>query len=161
MRRISMIAAAVAAAALAVLLVPGSAQAQTATGSFTVTATVAKACTVSAAPIVIASYDPNAATATAGTTSVNVACTKGTTYTTFLTSLKSWTLTDTATSAGNALTYAITQGASATAWNGTTGWAGSAPGKAAVAYIATAKIGPGQDVPAGVYTDTVTMNVNY
>jgi spore coat protein U-like protein len=96
MRRTSMIAA-VAAAALAVLLVPGSAQAQTATNSFTVTATVGKACTVSAAPIVIASYDPNSTSPTVGTTNVNVACTKGTTYTTFLSSAKGWTLTDTAT----------------------------------------------------------------
>jgi spore coat protein U-like protein len=126
-----------------------------------VTATVAKVCTVGALPINIGSYDPNNATATAGTTNVNVTCTKGTTYTTFLTSLKSWTLTDTATSAGNALTYAITQGASATAWNSTSGWAGSASSKAAVAFLATAKIAPGQDVPAGTYTDTVTMNVNY
>jgi spore coat protein U-like protein len=161
MHRISKIAAAATVAALAFLLAPRSAQAQTATGSFTVTATVGKACTVAAAPIVIASYDPNASVATVGTTNVNVACTKGTTYTTFLTSAKNWTLTDTATSAGNALTYAISQGASATAWTGTSGWAGSAPSKAPVSYVATAKIAAGQDVPAGTYTDTVTMNVNY
>jgi spore coat protein U-like protein len=158
MRRTSMIAA--AAAALAVLLVPGAGQAQTATNSFTVTATVAKACTVAAQPIAIASYDPNSSTPTTGTTNVNVTCTRGTSYTTFLKSANSWKLVDTVTPA-NTLTYAITQAATGTAWNTNTGWAGSAPSRAAVSYQATATIGTAQDVPAGIYTDTVTMNVNY
>ncbi len=161
MRRTSMIAAAVAAAALAVLLVPGSAQAQTASNNFTVTATVGKVCTVNAAPIVIASYDPNNGTPTVGTTNVNVACTKNTTYTTFLTSAKGWTLTDTTTTAGNSLNYAISRGTPAVPWNETNGWGGSAPGRAAVPYLATATIGALQDVPPGIYTDTVTVNVNY
>jgi spore coat protein U-like protein len=159
MRRTSMIAT-LAAAALAVLLAPGSAEAQTASTNFTVTATVGKACTVAAAPIVIGSYDPNNTSPTVGTTNVNVACTLGTTYTTFLSSANSWRLLNTATPA-NTLTYAITQGATATAWNLSSGWAGSAPGRAPVPYVATAAIVPLQDVPAGAYTDTVTVNVNY
>jgi spore coat protein U-like protein len=160
MNRFSKIAVLAAAAGLAVLLVPGSTQAANAIGTFTVTATVAKVCTVAAAPIVIASYDPNSATPTAGTTNVNVTCTRGTAYTTFLTSANAWKLVDTVTPA-NVLTYAITQAATGTTWNATTGWAGSAPTKAAVSYQATATIGASQDVPAGTYTDTVTMNVNY
>lgn len=157
MLRSSMIAA---LAALAVLLVPGSAEAQTATNNFTVTATVGKACTVSAAPIVIASYDPNNGVPTVGSTNVNVACTRGTTYTTFLASANTWRLLDTSTPA-NVLTYAITQGNSATVWSATSGWAGSAPGRAPVPYVATATVGALQDVPPGNYTDTVTVNVNY
>jgi len=160
MHRFSKFAAAAAIAALAILVAPRSAEAQTATNSFTVTATVGKACTVSAAPIVIASYDPNNAVPTVGTTNVNVACTKGTTYTTFLSSANTWRLLDTSTPA-NVLTYAITQGSSATAWNATSGWAGSAPGRAPVPYVATATLAAGQDVPPGNYTDKVTVNVNY
>jgi spore coat protein U-like protein len=159
MRRTSMIAAAFAAAALAVLLVPGSAEAQ-ATSSFTVTATVGKACTVSAAPISIASYDPNNTVPTVGTTNVNVACTKGTSYTTFLSSANAWRLVNTVTPA-NFLTYGITQGATATAWTATSGWAGVAADRLPAPYLATASVGALQDVPAGSYLDTVTINVTY
>jgi spore coat protein U-like protein len=157
MLRTSMIAA---FAALAVLLVPGSAQAANVGATFTVTATVGKACSVSALPIVIAGYDPNSGTPTVGTTNVNVACTKGTTYTTFLTSANSWKLLDAATPA-NVLTYAITQAGTGTPWADAAGWGGLATTKAPIPYLATATIGVGQDVPAGSYTDTVTVNVNY
>ena len=157
MRRTSMIAA-VAAAALAFLLAPASAEAQST--SFTVTATVGTACTVTAAPISIASYDPNLGVPTVGTTNVNVACTRGTAYTTFLSSANSWRLLNTVTPA-NFLTYGITQGGTGTAWTATSGWAGVAADRLPFAYLATASVGALQDVPAGSYLDTVTVNVIY
>lgn len=158
MRRTSMIAAAVAAAALAFLLAPTAAEAQ-ATTNFTVTATVGTACTVAAAPITVA-YDPNNTVPTIGTTNVNVACTRGTSYTTFLSSTNGWRLVNAVTPA-NFLTYGITQGATATPWTATSGWAGVATDRLPYAYVATAAVGALQDVPAGSYLDTVTVNVNY
>jgi spore coat protein U-like protein len=94
---------------------------------------------------------------------VSVTCTKGTPYTTTLSSTTGFKLTG----PGNVtLAYQIFQGSGTggTVWaNATTSnpYAGSAPSKAPVPYLATASIAAGQDVAAGVYVDTVTVTVNY
>ncbi|MEI6226075.1 MAG: spore coat protein U domain-containing protein, partial [Deltaproteobacteria bacterium] len=67
---------------------------------------------------------------------------------------------------GATLAYQIFQGSGTggTVWaNATTSnpYAGSAPSRAAVAYLATASIAAAQDVAAGIYADTVTVTVNY
>ena len=151
----------IALAALAVVVAaPRAAQAADATNTFTVTAAVAKTCSVSAAAVVLPGYDPNSTAATVGTTNVNVTCTRGTSYTTTLKSTNNWNLVDTVTPA-NKLSYKITQGATTTAWDANTGWAGVAGSRAAQTYVATVTVPPTQDVPAGTYVDTVTVNVNY
>ena len=150
--------------AAALLAVPAFAFAATpVTSTFQVRAEVKSACTVSAADIVVASYDPNAAAPTNQTGAVNVTCTKGTTYTTVLSAPSGFKM---AGPGGATLAYQIFQGSgtAGTVWaNATTSnpYAGSAPSKAAVAYLATASIDAGQDVPAGFYADTVTVTVNY
>jgi spore coat protein U-like protein len=148
----------------ALLAVPALVSAATPVSStFQVRAEVKSACTVSAADIVVASYDPNAAAPTNQTGTVNVTCTKGTTYSTVLSAPSGFKMTG---PGGATLAYQIFQGsgASGTVWaNATTSnpYAGSAPSKAPVPYLATASIDPGQDVPAGFYADTVTVTVNY
>lgn len=150
--------------AAALLAVPAFASAATAvTNTFKVSAEVKSACTVSATDIVIASYDPNAVAPTTQTGTVSVTCTKGTAYTTSLSSTSGFNLTG---PGSVTLAYQIFQGSGTggTVWaNATTSnpLAGSAPSKAPVAYLATASIAAGQDVPAGNYVDTVTVTVNY
>jgi spore coat protein U-like protein len=148
--------------AAALLAVPALVSAATpVTNTFKVSAEVKPACTVSATDIVIPSYDPNAVAPTNQT--VSVTCTKNTTYSTTLSSTSGFKLTG----PGNVtLAYQIFQGAgtTGTVWaNATTSnpYAGSAPSKAPVAYLATASIDAGQDVPAGLYVDTVTVTVLY
>ena len=63
-----------------VLAVTGTAHALTATSSFTVTATVLKACTVSATNIAFGNYTPGGGALT-GNSTISVKCTKTTPYT--------------------------------------------------------------------------------
>jgi len=150
--------------AAALLAVPAFAFAATpVTNTFKVSAEVKSVCTVSATDIVIPSYDPNAAAPTTQTGTVNVTCTRGTPYTTTLSSTTGFKLTG---PGGATLAYQIFQGSGTggTVWaNATTSnpYAGSAPSRAAVAYLATASIAAAQDVAAGIYADTVTVTVNY
>jgi len=146
--------------AAALLAAPLLATATDVQNSFQVSAKVLPACTVNATNVVIASYDPGAAAATTDTGTISIACTKKTPYTTTLLSQNNWTLKGTA---GNTdvLNYQIFQGTTSTPWNGTSGWAASAPSKNAVAYKATVSIAATQDVAIDTYSDTVTVNVNY
>src|ERR1700760_1404300 len=57
------------------------AYAGSATASFAVTATVVNSCIVSASSLAFPSYVPTAASATTGSTSLNVTCTLGAPYT--------------------------------------------------------------------------------
>jgi spore coat protein U-like protein len=73
-----------ALAALSTALLAGTAApslAGTATTSFSVTATVANSCIVSASSLAFPTYLPTSATATAGSTALNVTCTLGAPYT--------------------------------------------------------------------------------
>ncbi|HVC30624.1 MAG TPA: spore coat U domain-containing protein [Steroidobacteraceae bacterium] len=69
-----------AAAAAAITASAGGAHAATATSTFQVSATVLKACTVSAAPLAFGNYTPGAGPVSASTT-ISVDCTSGTGYT--------------------------------------------------------------------------------
>lgn len=149
--RFSVVAALLAAPLLAVAASP-------ATGSFKVSAEVKSACTVTTADILVASYDPNAATNTTGTGTVSVACTKNTAYKTFLKSVNSWKLNG---PAGESIPYAIFQGSTTVPWDATSFWGATSAGKAPVTYTATASLAAGQDVSVGTYTDTVNVEVTY
>src|SRR5258706_102243 len=63
-----------------VLAISGTAHALTATSTFTVTATVLKACTVSATNIAFGNYTPGGGALT-GNSTISVKCTKTTPYT--------------------------------------------------------------------------------
>ena len=157
----------------ALLGAAGSASAANpATTSFTVTATVLKNCTVSAAPMAF-NYTPGAGNV-APTTTITVNCTKGTAFNTALTpglttgsNIAQRLLND---GAGNTLQYNLyTSSALTTPWGitpGTDTVAGTGGGMgvpAAVTQTVYFKVvdSANQGVPPGTYSDTITVNVNY
>lgn len=149
--------------AAALVAVPVLASAADVQSSFIVTARVQPACTVSATDVTVASYDPNAAAPTTATGTVSVTCTKGTKFNTTLSSAKKFLLTGPGT---DTLAYQIFQGSgtTGTVWaNASTSnpYAGESKNKNAIPFTATVSIDAGQDVLAGTYSDTVTVNVNY
>lgn len=149
--------AAVALAA-AVLAAPHAAQAASAAATFTVSARVAGACTITAQNIGIAAYNPNDPTAATATGNVSLTCTKGTGYSVALTTTSGWTMSD---GAGHTLAYEIRQDTSTTPWNGTSVVSGSAASKAPFNLLATLFVAAGQDITVGNYSDTVTATVNF
>ncbi len=156
-------------AAVAVL-VAGAAHAQSTqspqTATFTVSASVAKVCAISAANIALGAYDPITANATnAATGSVTVQCTKNTPY-----DVK---LDDGANASGGArrmkhasqseyLSYELySDSGHQTAWNSTTFVSGKVSSRTAVTIPVYAFIPAAQDVPEGSYTDTVTATIEF
>lgn len=149
-------------------LLPGLAQAATATTTFPVSTTVLTACTVTAQPLVFSSYNPTSASNTDGTTTVAVLCTSGTPYSVALdkgTSGSSVTARRMVLTAGSdLLPYQLfSDSGRSSNWGSTVGTdavAGSATGVAQTLTI-YGRIPAGASVAAGVYTDTVTVSVNY
>lgn len=145
----------------------GAAQAATATTTFPVTATVIKACVVSATQLAFGNYDPTAAAPTDATSTLSVLCTVGTSYTVGLTqgTASGATVTTRKMSNGtNLLNYALYQETGRTTnWGNTAG----TDTVAATAPVGTntitvyGRIAAGQNVPIGSYSDTITVNVVY
>ncbi|MGH8306663.1 MAG: Csu type fimbrial protein [Gammaproteobacteria bacterium] len=148
-----------------------SAQAGTTT-TFAVTATVVNSCVInSASAMAFGNYDVNSGTAVTGTSSINVNCTKGDGYTIAL----SYGGTGTAANrimvnAGNNLNYNLyTDSGYTTVWNSTCGGGnncdsgtGAGPGVGnAQSYTVYGQIATGQNVPAGSYSDSITVTVNF
>jgi spore coat protein U-like protein len=158
----------------ALLGAAGSASAANpATTTFTVTATVNKNCTVSAAPLTF-NYTAGGGNVTNNTT-VTVNCTKGTTFNTELTAggttgstIAQRLLSD---GAGDTLQYNLyTTAALATPWGTTIGTNtvnGTGGGMAVAAAVTQTVFGQvpdsaaNQAIPPGTYTDTITVNVAY
>jgi spore coat protein U-like protein len=142
------------------------AQAATATTTFPVSATVIKACIVSATPLAFGNYDPTAASPTDATSTLSVLCTVGTTYTVGLTqgTASGATVTTRKMANGaNLLNYALYQDSGRT-----TNWGNSGSETAAAtapvganALTVYGRITAGQNVPIGAYSDTITVNVVY
>jgi spore coat protein U-like protein len=154
--------------ALPVLLVPSPVRAATATTTFPVTATVLKACVVSANPLSFGSYDPTATTPLDATTTLSVLCTVGSSFTVGLnagTGTGSTVAARKMTNGANTLGYALYQEAArANNWGNTPGT--DTPPATTAPVLATSltvygRIPAGQNVAAGGYTDTVTVTVNY
>ncbi len=156
------LSAAVSALALGVALAPQRAVAAppSASASFTVTANVAKVCTVAAAAVSV-TYDPFSGAALTFSNPVNVTCTRDTTFSTSLSSTNGWVLKGTATPT-NTIAYAVTQTNAAGADWKTTPFAGTAATKnQPVSQVAFFTIAAGLDAPADSYVDTITATVNY
>ena len=157
------------------LLSATTAQAQTATSSFTVNATVAANCTISTVGISFGAYDPVVANATTdldSNGSVTVACTAGAATTIGMDQGGTPTATSTAAaperqmdSGTDQLRYDLYQDASRTVVWGDVGT------PAALAYNSTTfaaqvftiygQVPAGQDVNTGTYTDTVTATISF
>lgn len=145
-------------------------EAQTATASLTVTASVTKNCTITAAPVNFGAYDPIAANATAPLDSfgiISVTCTKGATANVGLN----------AGSNSQGLTRRMTQGTAqyltyelykdstfATVWGNTTDTdldVTAAPNRNPRNFNVYGRILAAQDATVGNYTDTVVATVNF
>lgn len=140
----------------------GSAQTQ-----FNVTATVLDSCTVSAGDLAFGSYTAGSATPLTATSTIQVTCTNGLAYNVSLDggstahSVTARAMTD----GSNNLAYALyTSNAHSTIWGDGTAPTARMPGTGnggAQPLTVYGRIGAGQFVPAGSYSDTVTVSVDY
>lgn len=160
------------AAALPLALAAIPAHAGTTTGTFAVTATVVNSCVInSATALAFPNYDVNAVPATTGSSTINVNCTKGDTYTIALSYGGTGTAANRIMVSGvNNLNYNLyTDSGYTKVWNNSCtvgnncdGGTGAGPGVGnAQSYTVYGQIPAGQNVPAGSYTDTITLTVNF
>lgn len=156
------------AAALLLSTVPMVGHAATATDTMAVSATVQSACIVAASALSFGSYNPTAGTNADATTTLSVTCTSGTSYTVGLSAGNGSGATVSSrklTNGGNTLNYALYQdSARTTNWGNTPGTdtpASAVAGSSATTLTVYGRIASGQNVPAGSYTDSVTVTVNY
>lgn len=146
----------------------GSAQASTTQSTMSVSTTVQSSCLVSATPLAFGTYDPVSTTPANATSSITVTCTSGTSFVVGLNAGSAPGATVTArqmSNAANRLDYGLFRNAGRT-----DNW-GNTPGVDALAPItATAtpsvvpvygQIAAQQNIPAGAYSDTVTVTVTY
>jgi spore coat protein U-like protein len=137
---------------------------------FTVSVTILAECNVSTSPLTFGNYDPvvtNAASNLDNTTLVNVYCTKGTPVTVTLDNgtWASGTTRRLKSAAGNFLTYEMYKDAArGVIWNGTNTNTGTSTSKLTPinnGFTVYGRVPSAQDIPAGSYSDTVTVTVNY
>lgn len=152
--------------ASAVILVPTAASAATATTTFLVSATVLNTCIVAASPLAFGNYDPTSGTATDSTNTISVTCTASVPYTV---ALNQGTHGSSVTArlmqlSSDTLPYALYSNAGRTTnWGESVGVdtvAGTGSGILQT-HTVYGRIPAGASVPAGAYTDTVTVTVNY
>jgi spore coat protein U domain-containing protein, fimbrial subunit CupE1/2/3/6 len=137
---------------------------------FTITATISAECNVSTSALNFGNYDPVSANATTpldATTAVNVYCTAQTPVTVALNN-GLWVTGSTRrlkSAAGNFLTYDMYKDAArTTVWNATNLNSGTSTSKLTPinnGFTVYGRLMAGQDIPAGSYSDTVTVTVNY
>ncbi len=162
-RIVPLLAAAVALAASSV------AGAGTATGTFTVQATIASACLVSATLLDFGTYSPSSGTPLSGASTISVNCTIGTTYTTALNigSGGGTFTTRTLLSDSNTLDVNLYKDASFTqVWGDGTTPSVTVGGTGSGLLVANnttvyGQIPISQDKPTGVYTSLITVTVTY
>ncbi len=143
------------AAALTLFGLAGAASAQTTTTTFQVTANVAASCSVSATPLAFGQYDPFAAAALGGTSTVNITCTNLHPYTF---SVPTPTARSMAGPGGATLNYGLYNQVAYTTGFG----AGGTGNGSAQPYTVFGRIPAGQIAAVvGNYTDTVTVTVAY
>lgn len=147
----------------------GGAHAGQATTSFTASAVIAPLCTVTATNLAFGNYSPTSATALTGTSTINVFCTSGTTYTILLnvgSGGGTFTTRDMA-NGSNLMGYNLyTSAAHTTVWGDGTLSTGTVAGSGAGLLTASpntvyGNIPISQDLPAGTYQSVITVTVNY
>jgi spore coat protein U-like protein len=141
--------------------------ATTATTNFAVTATVLSACTISALPMAFPNYAPSQTTAATAQTTLTVLCTNGTPYNIGLdagTGAAATIATRKMTSGTNTLNYSLYQNNTySTVWGNTIGsntetGTGNGLFQTVNVYGQAAAL---QTVPAGIYTDSITVTLTY
>ena len=136
--------------------------------SFTVSATVLDACSVTASDLAFGNYLPTNGSAVTATSTVEVTCTSGSDYTialdggTTTTDVSARAMTD---GASHNLEYGLyTTGGYTTLWGdgtGSTATQGGTGNNLAQEYTVYGQLPAGQFVPAGSYTDMVGVTVNF
>ena len=135
----------------------GSAQAQTATTTFQVTANVQSACAVAATDLAFGNYSASLGTPVDSTSSITVTCSNGLAYDVSV-GANANARTMTRTLGGGSLNYGLfNEAARSTAFDVATA-TGSGVGQA---YTVYGRIPQNQFVPTGNYADTVNVTVTY
>ena len=155
--------------AIAALLVSADAGAGTATGTFTVQATISSACLVSATTLNFGAYNPASASAATGTSTISVNCTSGSPYTTALNvgSGGGTFATRTLLSGSDTLNFNLYRDSAYTqVWGdgsaSTYTVAGTGSGLLTANTITVyGQIPISQDKPVGSYTSLITVTVSY
>ena len=139
------------------------------TTTFMASAVIASSCTVAANNLAFGTYSPSSATALTGTSTINVYCTSGTAYTVAL---------NVGTGGGTFATRSMANGtnlmnfnlytsaARTTIWGDGTASTGTVVGTGAGVLTSSpntvyGNIPISQDLPAGTYSSTITVTVNY
>jgi spore coat protein U-like protein len=151
--------------------IPINIYAATATTTFQVTATVLKACVVTATPVAFGTYNPVNSTASTATGTITTTCTNTTTYTTGLSAGTSTGATVTTrkmtgqTTSTDLLAYGLYQDSAHTVnWGNTPGTdtpaavTGNGAAQNATVY---GQIAAGTAAPIDTYLDTITVTVTY
>lgn len=155
--------AALSAACAAIF--PG--KAATATSTFQVSATVVKACAISATALAFGNYDPTAASPDDATSTIDVKCTNGTPYSIGLnagTAPGASVTSRKMTNGANALGYALYQDSGHTTnWGNAFGpdMVSGTAGASTTTLTVYGRIPQGQNVPVGTFADTVTAIISY
>jgi spore coat protein U-like protein len=164
------------AAGTAVLAISAasSADAVTATSNLSVTASVTANCTIATAPVAFGAYDPVSVNATAalnGTGTVSVTCTSGATTTVTLGQGSNAATGSTAAvparrlkdGGTDLLTYSLYSDTGRTiVWGDTAGTGVPHTGTGTLTAITVyGAVNPGQNVPAGSYSDTVVATITF
>lgn len=164
----NIVKATVAGAIVVAGLTGGAANADTTGTTFLVNATVLKSCAVTALPLAFGNYDANATADDTATTTLTIICTPGTSFQTGLSAGGGTGATVSArsmTSGTNSLNYGLYQDAAHNVnWGNTPGTDTPAPVVAAVGAATQTVYGSipaGQNVPLGVYQDTISVTVTY
>lgn len=150
------------------LLSPEIVQASSATATMGISATVLNACVVTSNAMAFGNYNPTSASPTDATSTFDVICTAGTSYSVGLnagTKAGATVSTRQMSSGANALNYSLFSDSSRTVnWGNTPGTDTPSPTTAGVlpsTFTVYGRIPAQQNVPGGSYTDTVTITVSY
>lgn len=157
------------ASVIALVTAFNSASAATATGTLSVTASVASVCLVSNATLAFGSYDPTSAAALNAATTLTLTCTLGTPYNIGMSAGAGTGATTTLrvlTSGSNTLDYKLFRDSGRTLnWGNTVG-TDTLSGTSSASTLANTiniygQIPINEAAPTGSYTDSVTVTVTY
>jgi spore coat protein U-like protein len=149
-----------------VVMAQPSIDAATANSNFTVSASVSANCTISAGALAFGAYDPvvtNAAADLDQTSTITVACTKGSTGVVSLNNGSNASGTTRRMKSGtDFLTYEMyNDSGRTTVWNATNTVSYTAASKATTGLTLYGRVPQGQDVPVGSYSDTVQATITF
>jgi spore coat protein U-like protein len=157
------------ATVIALVAAFNSASAATATGTLTVTASVASVCLISNGTLAFGSYDPTSATVLNAATTVTLTCTLGTPYNVGMgvgAGTGATTTLRQLTSGGNTLGYKLFRDSGRTLnWGNTVG-TDTLSGTSSASTLANTinvygEIPANEAAPTGSYSDSVTVTVTY